>query len=54
MLTLPKSLIRPRTFSIKPGLTAFLAGLGRLDVVEGPATLRYVITIKIILHILIL
>ena len=39
MLTLPKKLIRPRTVLIKPGMTYFLAGLGRIDYVDGPHSL---------------
>jgi hypothetical protein len=39
MCTLPKKLIKPRTVLIKPGMTYFLAGLGRIDYVNGPHSL---------------
>lgn len=39
MLTLPKKLIKPRTVLLKPGMTYFLAGLGRIDYLEGPHSL---------------
>uniref|UniRef100_A0A182QIV6 G domain-containing protein n=1 Tax=Anopheles farauti TaxID=69004 RepID=A0A182QIV6_9DIPT len=42
-LTIPKQIIRPRTYLMKPGLTIFLAGLGRLDYVEGPKTIRIIL-----------
>lgn len=40
MLTLPKQVIQPRTFSIKPGNAIFIGGLGRLDYLEGPVSIR--------------
>ncbi|XP_057375659.1 nitric oxide-associated protein 1-like [Daphnia carinata] len=39
MLTLPKKLIKPRTVLLKPGMTYFLAGLGRIDYLDGPHSL---------------
>ncbi|KAI9554132.1 hypothetical protein GHT06_019404 [Daphnia sinensis] len=39
MLTLPKKLIKARTVLLKPGMTYFLAGLGRIDYLEGPHSL---------------
>uniref|UniRef100_A0A8D8AE42 Nitric oxide-associated protein 1 n=1 Tax=Culex pipiens TaxID=7175 RepID=A0A8D8AE42_CULPI len=38
--TLPKQMIRPRAYLLKPGLSLFLAGLGRLDYLEGPPSTR--------------
>lgn len=35
LLTLPKKMILPRTFLIKPGMSLFLAGVGRLDYLNG-------------------
>lgn len=40
MLTLPKSMIIPRTFCIQPKHTLFLGGLGRLDYTEGERYIR--------------
>ncbi|XP_034941058.1 nitric oxide-associated protein 1 [Chelonus insularis] len=40
LLTLPKQMIRPRTFLFKPGQTLFLAGLGRVDLLTGPVYIR--------------
>lgn len=40
LLTLPKQMIRPRAYLMKTGLTLFLAGLGRLDYIEGPESTR--------------
>ncbi|KXJ72403.1 hypothetical protein RP20_CCG018153 [Aedes albopictus] len=33
-------MIRPRAYLMKTGLTLFLAGLGRLDYIEGPESTR--------------
>ena len=38
--TIPKEMIKPRTFIMKPSLTMFIAGLGRLDFVQGPPSIR--------------
>lgn len=35
LLTIPKAMITPRTFLMKPGFTLFLAGLGRIDYLSG-------------------
>ncbi|KAG5892537.1 hypothetical protein JTB14_011126 [Gonioctena quinquepunctata] len=40
MFTLPKELIRPKTFCVKPGTSLFIAGLARLDYLEGPGSIR--------------
>lgn len=32
--TIPREIITPRTFTLRPGMTLFLAGLGRIDVVR--------------------
>ncbi|XP_012270544.1 nitric oxide-associated protein 1 [Orussus abietinus] len=40
MQMLPTSIISPRTFLLKPGQTLFLAGLGRLDYVDGGPFIR--------------
>ncbi|KFB52198.1 hypothetical protein ZHAS_00020305 [Anopheles sinensis] len=41
--TVPKEIIRPRTYLLKPGMTIFLAGLGRLDYVSGPDSIRVIL-----------
>lgn len=43
MLTLPKEVIQPKTFSLKPGSTIFIAGLGRLDFITGPKSMRFTV-----------
>ncbi|XP_055618225.1 nitric oxide-associated protein 1 [Toxorhynchites rutilus septentrionalis] len=40
LLTLPKQMIRPRAYLLKVGMSLFLAGLGRLDYIEGPFSTR--------------
>lgn len=40
ILTLPKELIRPETFCVKPGTSLFIAGLARLDYIKGPDSIR--------------
>lgn len=40
MLTLPRELIRPQTFSIRTNQTLFIAGIGRLDYLDGPYYIR--------------
>lgn len=35
MYVVPRELIRPQTFILKPGMTLFIAGLARLDLVDG-------------------
>jgi hypothetical protein len=41
MMVLPKKLILPRTFCMQPNMSLFIAGLGRLDYVEGLGHIRY-------------
>jgi hypothetical protein len=41
MMTLPKKLLLPQTFSVRPNMSLFIAGLGRLDYVEGIGPIRY-------------
>ena len=36
-------MIRPRAFLMKPGLSLFLAGLGRLDYIDGPDQTRVIV-----------
>ncbi|ODM92512.1 Nitric oxide-associated protein 1, partial [Orchesella cincta] len=43
MKSLPKTLIKPRTFFIKPGISFFVAGLARVDFVEGDKPIRFTI-----------
>uniref|UniRef100_A0AAG5DUM1 G domain-containing protein n=1 Tax=Anopheles atroparvus TaxID=41427 RepID=A0AAG5DUM1_ANOAO len=43
LLTVPKEMIRPRTYLLKQGMTIFLAGLGRLDYVTGPESIRVIL-----------
>ncbi|XP_058056072.1 nitric oxide-associated protein 1 [Anopheles bellator] len=38
--TVPNRRIRPRAYLLKKGMTIFLAGLGRLDYVDGPDSVR--------------
>lgn len=33
---IPKRMITPRTFKLQPGMTLFLAGMGRMDYLRGP------------------
>ncbi|KAK9504598.1 hypothetical protein O3M35_010900 [Rhynocoris fuscipes] len=40
MLTIPKEIIEPRTFLMKPNWTIFIAGLARLDYIEGNCSVR--------------
>uniref|UniRef100_R4G3E1 Putative gtpase n=1 Tax=Rhodnius prolixus TaxID=13249 RepID=R4G3E1_RHOPR len=40
MLTLPKKIIEPRTYLMKPGWTIFIAGLARLDFKNGDSPVR--------------
>lgn len=40
LLTIPKQMIIPRTFLIKPNMTLFLAGLGRVDYLSGCESIR--------------
>ncbi|CAG9857420.1 unnamed protein product [Phyllotreta striolata] len=40
VLALPKELIRPETFCVRPGSSLFIAGLARLDYIEGPGSVR--------------
>lgn len=35
MKTIPKQIIQPQTFNLKPGMTIFIAGIGRLDFIES-------------------
>jgi nitric oxide-associated protein 1 len=41
--TIPKEMMRARAFLLKKGLTLFLAGLGRLDYIDGPESTRVVV-----------
>lgn len=40
LLTIPKQMIIPRTFLIKPDMSLFLAGLGRVDYLSGCEPIR--------------
>ncbi|XP_044261998.1 nitric oxide-associated protein 1 [Tribolium madens] len=40
LLTLPKELVIPRTLCLKPNSSLFIAGLARLDYVDGPTSIR--------------
>lgn len=40
LLTMPKRMILPRTFVLKPGMSLFLAGVGRLDYLYGVEFIR--------------
>ncbi|KAF7279172.1 hypothetical protein GWI33_007583 [Rhynchophorus ferrugineus] len=41
--TLPRNLIRPETFCVKPGTSLFIGGLARLDYVSGPRSIRFTV-----------
>ncbi|XP_041786446.1 nitric oxide-associated protein 1-like isoform X1 [Anopheles merus] len=43
VLTVPKQIIRPRIYLLKRGMTLLLGGLGRLDFVEGPDSIRVIL-----------
>lgn len=43
MLTLPKEIIRAQTFCVQPRTSLFIAGLARLDYLNGPRSVRYVL-----------
>ncbi|CAH0554831.1 unnamed protein product [Brassicogethes aeneus] len=43
MLTLPKHIIRPVSFCLKPGSTLFVGGLGRVDYLEGDVSVRFTV-----------
>lgn len=40
MYVIPRELIKPETFRLKPGMTLFIAGLARLDFKEGAQPAR--------------
>lgn len=40
MYVLPRELITPETFILKPGMTLYIAGLARLDYTEGSRPVR--------------
>lgn len=40
LLTIPKQMILPRTYLLKPNMTLFLAGLGRCDYISGCESIR--------------
>jgi nitric oxide-associated protein 1 len=41
--TLPTEMMRARAFLLKPDFSLFLAGLGRLDYIDGPESTRVVV-----------
>jgi nitric oxide-associated protein 1 len=43
MKTIPKEMMKARAFLMKPNLSLFLAGLGRLDYIEGLERIRVVV-----------
>lgn len=43
MKVLPRDMIRARAFLIRPNMSLFLAGLGRLDYIEGPERTRVIV-----------
>ena len=46
VLTLPRELIRPHTFSMRPGSTILIGGLARLDYVQGMNSIRYCFSVQ--------
>ncbi|CAH1403365.1 unnamed protein product [Nezara viridula] len=50
-LTLPKKIIEPRTYSIKQGWSIFIAGLARIDYLEGNKSIRLTVFSSISLPI---
>ncbi|XP_058794555.1 nitric oxide-associated protein 1 [Phymastichus coffea] len=49
--TLPKKVISPRTFCIWPGQSIFIAGLGRLDILDVPTFIRCTVFANLVLPI---
>lgn len=43
ILTLPKKMLIPRSFCLKPQRSLFIAGLGRLDYVDGKESVRFTV-----------
>ncbi|XP_035912884.1 nitric oxide-associated protein 1 [Anopheles stephensi] len=43
ILTISKQMIRPRVYLLKRGMTLFLGGLGRLDFLNGPDSIRLIV-----------
>lgn len=41
MQSLPKEMIQPRTYFIKPSMSFFIGGLARIDFENGPHPIRY-------------
>lgn len=39
----PKSIIKPRVFLFKPDMSLFIGGLGRLDFLDGPNSIRVIV-----------
>lgn len=43
LLTIPKNVIRPQTYYLKPGDTLFVGGLARIDLVESDLPVRFTV-----------
>lgn len=43
MKVIPREMIKPRTFLFKPNMSLFLGGLGRLDFLDGPNSIRVIV-----------
>ncbi|XP_059611861.1 nitric oxide-associated protein 1 [Phlebotomus argentipes] len=53
LMALPKTMLRPRTFFIKPGMSLFLAGIGRIDFMAGRQPIRLIVYSSLRLPILV-
>ncbi|XP_063217346.1 nitric oxide-associated protein 1 [Bacillus rossius redtenbacheri] len=43
LATLPRTVLTPRSFLLRPGACLFIAGLARLDYLEGPSPVRFTV-----------
>uniref|UniRef100_A0A182W613 G domain-containing protein n=1 Tax=Anopheles minimus TaxID=112268 RepID=A0A182W613_9DIPT len=43
LLTISKQMIRPRAYLLKTGMTLFVGGIGRLDFLDGPESIRVIL-----------
>uniref|UniRef100_A0A182RIK8 G domain-containing protein n=2 Tax=Anopheles funestus TaxID=62324 RepID=A0A182RIK8_ANOFN len=43
LLTISRRMIRPRVYLLKPGMTLFVGGIGRIDFLDGPSSIRLIL-----------
>lgn len=43
LLTISKRMIRPRAYLLKTGMTLFVGGIGRIDFLDGPESIRVIL-----------